>query len=114
MTLKRSRRAALTLVEVLVVVLISGVLLAYVIRDFSKSNNSANGKAIAATLMLVDAAKERCAIDRALKFGDTCPNTSTYLSDPPSFPISGAYVEGAIGTPATFASKDADHWITWR
>jgi prepilin-type N-terminal cleavage/methylation domain-containing protein len=116
--MKRNTRKGFTLVEIMIVVLIIGILLAIAVPNFMRARDTSRNKTIATTLSKIDAAKEQCAMDSGLATGDTCNTVSNYLSVPytqaagvAKWPIAGkAYVEGAIGAKASYDGHDSDWW----
>ena len=116
--MKRNKRKGFTLVEIMIVVLIIGILLAIAIPNFIKARQNSRLQTIVANLKQIENAKEQCAMDKGASSGDTtlCTQavltaaTTGYMKAWPSGPISGSYAENAIGTAPTFATKDADAW----
>ena len=107
-----------TLVEIMIVVLIIGILLAIAIPNFIKARQNSRQQTIVANLKQIENAKEQCAMDKGLSNGGTtgCVQadltnaTSGYMKSWPSGPVSGTYVVNAIGTAPTFQSKSSDQW----
>lgn len=93
-----------TLVEIMIVVLIIGILLAIAVPNFVKARESSRAKACVANLKQIDAAKEQWAMDNNKQNGDDCNMTdltegeSPYLKSIPSCPSGGDYTVGAVGT----------------
>ena len=109
--MKNQSTKGFTLVEIMIVVLIIGVLLAIAVPNFITARQASRVQTIVANLRQVDAAKEHCAMSDQLKVGDNCADYTPYIKHyPPQFPIPGALVEGAVGTYATFNGKTADDW----
>jgi len=109
------RRKGFTLVEIMIVVLIIGILLAIAVPNFITARQNSRAQTIVATLKQVEAAKDQCAMDKGLTTGDDCTDTdmASYLKKyPPTFPVGGAYAKNSIGTNPTFKGKDADQWST--
>lgn len=99
-----------TLVEIMIVVLIIGILLAIAVPNFVRARESSRAKACVANLKQIDAAKEQWAMDFNKKDGDACAmsNLTTegqqshqYLKSTPSCPSGGNYTVGNIGTNPT-------------
>lgn len=101
-------------IEVLVVVAIAAITLMIAVPNMVTGKAAADAKSIAATLRMVDAAKERCALDGPYDTGQYCPDVNRYLPYPPDFPQSGTLVYGTIGTSSTFNGKTADQWASWQ
>ena len=107
------RRKGFTLVEIMIVVLIIGILLAIAVPNFITARQNSRAQTIIATLKQVEAGKDQCAMDKGLTTGESCADMLPYLKKyPPAFPVTGAFVENPIGTNPTFKGKDADTWAT--
>ena len=107
------KRKGFTLVEIMIVVLIIGILLAIAVPNFITARQNSRAQTIIATLKQVEAGKDQCAMDTGLANGGTCASMTPYLKTyPPSFPVTGAFVEGAIGADPTFMGKTAAQWVT--
>lgn len=94
-----------TLVEIMIVVLIIGILLAIAVPNFVKARESSRAKSCVANLKQIDAAVEQWAMDNKKADGDTCnwadivPN---YLKSQPSCPSGGTYqAPFTVGQPPT-------------
>ena len=93
-----------TLVEIMIVVLIIGILLAIAVPNFVRARESSRTKACVANLKQIDAAKEQWAMDNNKANGDTCTmqNLTTgenpYLKSEPKCPSNGTYTVGNVGT----------------
>ena len=115
--MKNNKRKAFTLVEIMIVVLIIGILLAIAVPNFIKARRNSRLQTIVANLKQIESAKEQCAMD--LGFGNGAigctPAVMTdaengYMKAWPTGPVVGAYVENAIGTNPTFIAKDIAAW----
>ena len=107
------KRKGFTLVEIMIVVLIIGILLAIAVPNFITARHNSRAQSIIATLKQVEAAKDQCAMDKGLTTGDSCADYTPYIKKyPPSFPVSGTFAAGAVGTDPTFKSKTADDWTS--
>src|SRR5947199_9113018 len=86
--LRRDRRA-FTLVEIMIVVLIIGILLAIAIPNFIRARETSRAKSCQANLQQIDSAKEQWAMDNKKTTGDTPVDTDlapTYIKTYPSCP----------------------------
>ncbi|ARU40565.1 hypothetical protein CCB80_05190 [Armatimonadetes bacterium Uphvl-Ar1] len=107
---------AFTLVEMMVVVLIIGMLLAIAVPNLLKARKATRLKTIIANLKQIDDAKSRCALEEGLRSGQTgrCSNnnlvTRQYLQKWPVGPIPGVYNARQIGQTPTFRGRDVDWW----
>ena len=93
-----------TLVEIMIVVLIIGILLAIAVPNFVRARESSRAKACVANLKQIDAAKEQWAMDKNKNDGDPCAMsdlTPAYLKSTPSCPSGGTYTVGNVGTNPT-------------
>lgn len=93
-----------TLVEIMIVVLIIGILLAIAVPNFVRARESSRTKACVANLKQIDAAKEQWAMDNNKSNGDACAMTDlvpTYIKSTPSCPSGGTYTVGNVGTNPT-------------
>ena len=106
----KSLRRAFTLVEIMIVVLIIGILVAIAVPNFIRARESARARACVANLRQIDSAKEQYAMDQRLAQGATMPSlaalcgngTTTYIKgSAPSCPSSGTYTVGNLGTDPT-------------
>ena len=97
----RFGKGGFTLVEIMIVVLIIGILLAVAIPSFVQARESSRAKACVANLKQIDSAKQQWAMDQ--KCGSTAsPGTGdlspTYVRSYPNCPESGTYSIGDIDT----------------
>lgn len=108
---KNKKRKGFTLVEIMIVVLIIGILLAIAVPNFITARQNSRAQTIIATLKQVEAGKDQCAMDKGLTTGDSCADMTPYVKNyPPTWPVSGAFVEGAVGADPTFKGKTAAQW----
>lgn len=98
---KIAKKKGFTLVEIMIVVLIIGILLAIAVPNFMKARDTSRAKTCIANLRQIDAAKEQAAMD--LKLADTATPTQAQLTPDyvkawPSCPSAGTYTIGQLGT----------------
>jgi len=104
-----------TLVEIMIVVLIIGVLLAIAVPNFVKARDSSRTKSCIANLRQLDAAKEQYAMDNRKSTGDAVALanlTPDYVKSAPVCPSgTAAYVPGNVGVtpPCPNVAANAAH-----
>ena len=107
-------RHGFTLVEIMIVVLIIGILLAIAVPNFIKARESSRTKACIANLKQIDSAKEQWAMDNNKANGSTVSlatdlvGAGKYIKSTPVCPSSGTYTEGAVGTDPTCSLGSSD------
>jgi prepilin-type N-terminal cleavage/methylation domain-containing protein len=92
-----------TLVEIMIVVLIIGILLAIAVPNFIKARETSRAKACVANLKQIESAKEQWAMDNKKTNTDTPAatdlyGTGKYIKNPPVCPSGGTYTEGNMAT----------------
>jgi prepilin-type N-terminal cleavage/methylation domain-containing protein len=102
--------AGFTLIEIMIVVLIIGILLAIALPNFVKARENSRAKSCVSNLMQIDSAKEQWAmdtraaasasVDGAALWGAADVN-ARYLRNAPTCPSNGAYTVGAVGATPT-------------
>lgn len=103
----RKSEKGFTLIEIMIVVLIIGILLAIAVPNFVKARETSRTKSCVANLKQLDAAKEQWAMDEKKSSADTpgmtdlC-GTGKYVKKEPVCPSGGNYTTlGAVGTDPT-------------
>src|SRR5664279_4110065 len=110
-TMKNTRKAGFTLVEIMIVVAIIGLLAAIAIPNFVKARTTAQTNACINNLRQIDGAKEQWALEAKKNTGDAIVSASinAYIKGgAPTEPAGGSYTYGAIGTNPT-CSKGTPH-----
>ena len=108
-------RHGFTLVEIMIVVLIIGILLAIAVPNFIKARESSRTKACIANLKQIDSAKEQWAMDNNKANGSTVSlatdlvGSGKYIKSTPTCPASGTYTEGAVGTDPSCSLSASGH-----
>jgi prepilin-type N-terminal cleavage/methylation domain-containing protein len=95
------KRNAFTLVEIMIVVLIIGILLAIAVPNFMQARTSSRTKSCVANLRQIDAAKQQAAMDLKLQNTDTPLQnqlTPVYIKVWPVEPQGGTYTIGDMST----------------
>jgi prepilin-type N-terminal cleavage/methylation domain-containing protein len=101
---KNRRRGGFTLVEIMIVVLIIGILLAIAVPNFISARERSRTQSCIANLRQIDAAKEQWAMAEnapngaAVAWGDLVPD---YIQNQPACPASGNYTLNNVGTDPT-------------
>ena len=104
-TMKKNYRKnrGFTLVEIMIVVLIIGILLAIAVPNFIKARETSRAKSCVANLKQVESAKEQWAMDTkaaptATPVDADLYGATKYLKTTPSCPGGGTYTIGDMGT----------------
>jgi prepilin-type N-terminal cleavage/methylation domain-containing protein len=98
----RLGRKGFTLVEIMIVVLIIGILLAIAIPNFIKARETARLKSCVANLKQIEGAKEQYAMDQKLQgtdnvtFPDDLVGASSYIKSTPECPSGGTYATATV------------------
>ncbi|MBX3097772.1 MAG: type II secretion system protein [Fimbriimonadaceae bacterium] len=110
----RKKKNAFTLVEIMIVVLIIGILLAIAVPNFMTARQNSRANTIIANLEKIEDAKEQCAMNEGLVAGDTCASMGDHLTQwPVNWPVTGAVAnETTIRTDTTFRGRNAATWRT--
>ena len=104
--LKTANRA-FTLVEIMIVVLIIGILLAIAVPNFIRAREQSRAKSCSANLKQFDSAKEQWAMDKKKNEGDTVTfadivGATLYIKALPQCPSnSAAYLDTELGKVST-------------
>jgi len=114
---KMRDRKGFTLVEIMIVVLIIGILLAIAIPNFIKARETSRTKSCVSNLKQIDAAKEQWAMDNKQPEGAACTaaDIDPYIKGgvPTQCPADSAsgYDVNAIGTNPTCQSGITGHTL---
>jgi prepilin-type N-terminal cleavage/methylation domain-containing protein len=106
--MKHIKMKGFTLVEIMIVVLIIGILMAIAVPNFVRARETSRVNSCIATLKEIDGAKEQWAMDQHKNQGDPVLMTDiyaagggSYLKVNPVCPSGGTYTVNAVGTPPT-------------
>jgi prepilin-type N-terminal cleavage/methylation domain-containing protein len=111
----RKRRGGFTLIEIMIVVLIIGILLAIAVPNFMKARESSRTKSCVANLKQIDAAIEQWAMDNKKAGDDTVAmsditGATSYIQTEPTCPSTGDnYLTTTVDAAPTCASGIAEH-----
>jgi prepilin-type N-terminal cleavage/methylation domain-containing protein len=108
----RNRKAqGFTLVEIMIVVLIIGILLAIAVPNFLNARTQSRLSATLGNLKQIDTAKQQYAMQNGLITGAAVTSanlTPTYINTWPTGPLStSTYLPNAVGTDPTFNGSSA-------
>jgi prepilin-type N-terminal cleavage/methylation domain-containing protein len=109
----KSLRRAFTLIEIMIVVLIIGMLLAIAVPNFVRARETATARVCVKNLKTIEASKELWAMDNR-KESNAEPNMTdlmVYLKSTPECPWAGVYVPHTMADNPT-CSKEADGYPT--
>lgn len=101
------KRKGFTLVEIMIVVLIIGILLAIAVPNFIRARETSRTKSCIANLRQIDSGKEQWAMDNraangaAVTMADLTGGASPYMKSTPECPSGGAYTVANVGTNPT-------------
>lgn len=95
-----------TLIEIMIVVLIIGILLAVAVPNFTTARENSRARACIANLKQIQGAKDQWAIANKKGSTDSCDwsdlvGTDKYMKLTPTCPSGGSYTLGTIGEDPT-------------
>ena len=112
-TLKRNKRKGFTLVEIMIVVLIIGILLAIAVPNFVKARQNSRLQTVIGNLKQLESAKQQWAMDKGKVSTDSpvaADLAPTYMQKWPLGPVgtSADYLANTVGTPSSFKGQTLD------
>ena len=110
--MKRNSQRAFTLVEIMIVVLIIGILMAIAVPNFIQARSTSRKNSCIANLKQIDSGKEQYAMEAKLDTGATVTwgnLTPTYLKAQPTCPGGGAYTIDVVGTNPSCSLSASGH-----
>lgn len=106
------RRKAFTLVEIMIVVMIIGILIAIAVPQWFNARENSRQKTCLENLRQIDNAKEIWATENNASDGSSVQQSDlapAYIKEFPSCPTSGVYTIGVVGVDAT-CSYQSGNW----
>lgn len=112
---RNKKSAGFTLVEIMIVVLIIGILLAIAIPNFVQARESSRAKSCVANLKQIDSAKQQYMMDKNASTFTSATDTTLgglvgqYIRSTPACPAGGSYTTGNESTlpTCTLATSNA-------
>lgn len=104
MKIRNKKSKGFTLVEIMIVVLIIGILLAIAVPNFVRARETSRGRTCVANLKQIDSAKEQYAMEARLAAGAAVTQANLvpdYLKRFPVCPSGGTYTIANVGTDPT-------------
>ena len=111
-TMKKNK--GFTLIEIMIVVMIIGILLAIAVPNFVRARDTSRASTCVANLKQVDSAKEQYAMENRLGAGATVTQANivpNYIRTFPACASGGTYTIATVGTnpSCSYAATDARH-----
>ena len=97
----KNRKKGFTLVEIMIVVLIIGILMAIAVPNFIQARTTSRRNSCIANLKEIDSGKEQYAMEAKLDTGAAVTRANlapTYLKSFPTCPGGGVYTINVVGT----------------
>ncbi len=111
--MRNNKRKAFTLVEIMIVVLIIGILLAIAVPNFIKARQNSRVQTVVGNLKQIESAKEQWAMDQGKTSTDTPAEADLvpqYMKKWPYGPVgtSADYTAGAVNAAPSFKAQTAE------
>ena len=108
----RNKKKGFTLVEIMIVVLIIGILMAIAVPNFIQARQTSRKNSCIANLKQIDSAKEQYAMEAKLDTGATVTwanLVTTYMKSQPTCPGGGTYTIDVVGTAPSCSLSASGH-----
>ena len=106
----KKRKGGFTLIEIMIVVLIIGILLAIAIPNFMKARETSKTKSCLSNLRQIETAKEQWAMEQAVAGTPTPADLLAYIKAMPKCPSAGTdYTINPMATRPTCTSGNITH-----
>lgn len=113
---RNKKNKGFTLVEIMIVVMIIGILLAIAVPNFIRARETSRARTCVGNLKQIDSGKEQYAMENRLAQGAAVAEANLvpdYIKRFPACPSGGTYTIGNIGTDPS-CSIGGQHALTWQ
>lgn len=113
--IRNRKKRGFTLVEIMIVVLIIGILLAIAVPNFISARQASRVKTVVSNLKQIESAKEQWAMETGQP-SDSTPATDDlvprYVKAWPTGPVTGDYEANAVNEEPTFRGEPLSAWAS--